>query len=211
MFVTLWRKVRLHSKLRQIISDIVQYSNSRWLDYRTWQDSQSQSVIQLYEVLVSQFRLFTWRCGSKEQLYVCSVGLNCSLYTHSGEACPYMRTRQPFRAPNSKESIKIKKREVFNFKSLALGLVRLITSEENGRKINNISIVIWLMYPLCRGRKTALTEFVDSLSANFIPSHKFKSAIFWLLSSRTWGNFTIAVQGENFAMQNFIEYCLFMW
>jgi hypothetical protein len=53
-----------------------------------------------------------------------------------------MRTRQPFRAPNSKESIKIKKREVFNFKSLALGLVRLITSEENGRKINNISIVI---------------------------------------------------------------------
>jgi len=47
LLVTLWRSIRLHTHQRQFISDIVQYSNSRWLDHPTWQDSQSQSVIQL--------------------------------------------------------------------------------------------------------------------------------------------------------------------
>jgi len=59
--------------------------------------------------------------------YVCSVGLKWLLYTHSGEACPYMRTRQSLRATNSRERISIKQIDFFNFMALALGLVRLKT------------------------------------------------------------------------------------
>jgi hypothetical protein len=67
----------------------------------------------------------------------------------------------------------------FNFIALALGIVRLNTSEEKERKINNVSIVISFIYPLCRGRKTASTEIVDLLSVlvKFILSHKFETAV----------------------------------
>jgi hypothetical protein len=61
--------------------------------------------------------------------------------------------------------------------TLELGFVRLKTSEEKERKINNVSIVICLIYPLCCGRKTSFTEIVSLLSVKFIPSHKFETAV----------------------------------
>jgi hypothetical protein len=61
--------------------------------------------------------------------------------------------------------------------ALVLGFVRLKTSEEKERKINNVSIVICLNYPLCCHRKTAFTEIVSLFSVKFIPSHKFETAV----------------------------------